>query len=1130
MATNTSYSIDTILAELIQLSQNSLEIITSLSNATTTQDSEVIISIVNSDGTTSSFSYPSLGHLKNEVSRIDTEIQRILGITNEGSVSVRLADGSYSTVFLEKFATEPATMLALPIPTTFSKKNNWFFEQFLNPLLYVTFDVQNLVDDKSEKALYKRLILNLDTQEKLDYFNTSLLYKNTLDYNTTLTNLSANGISYFVDEDIAQLPVSIVRYVGSFDVYNIVDEPTNQTINGSQVTTSIRKYYINKLSYTDNNEPVKDNKFLQIGDILICNEDTKYQITDISNSDNYVVLKRIAGYSAINIGANQLTINPGRYSSKNVNINVGFDEYQIIWVRGVNPDSNIAATEWGNGVGIYTNNLTISTASGNVTLKDFYLNEVSDFGKVFLSAAKENPIPAIDGLKPSAPLLNAQNFSILRTNAHKDESQEIDDIKAKQAERLKVKSEIDKLNTSIINKTKELNTTKFSSDAQQLAVKTELTNLIQEKSSKSTYYASLITDLVAKGKELGGGLANPTYAIRGFFPIPDPLTGSTGKQQVIGFITQFRKLRNDGTASNAQQQQFVNNNGSLQNAVYSDWIEYKGPVLTKAYNENTGAYTWITADPASSEAININQIDIPISSNEQVEFRIRSVSEAGYPTNPILSDWSESIIVPFDNSLPVGNETAFIITDANTEDILLSFQKELTDINQHISDSFNNGDKYYAHTLDDLASGFFDSSNQIISAFKKIKEHDDAINALNQTLTASAAGLQVSLVDPATGNTIIVNNGQTIQLDAGYYADQVDITNPSNWGNILTKIWNINVQNISTSPLELVSIFNSDVVMPLLEVPDLQAARYQNVPLSIGNIKEGSESYFTTITGESYPFINPVGYQSAQIVNQWIYTRQRNLNGTELYDNSVSNVSLPVVDSIVDGSTNFVKFDPANFTDPNNVPSTWITQQLSKFTLSNEFTYADLYDFWNTIYQYQNQTNIIGNNINLNKSYPAEIISNARNASNSLLNGFKKIVLPNTAQLGTPFNYVNFSPMKNSFFANDKFLVGKDTCLDYLFLAPDSYQTIQVPGTFSFSSKIVNNGSGNSINIPLVYQFRMIDRNSTILGGSDLTTSARNLNWQKTLGIDIFYKDSGKIQVFSFDVNITSNYRKIKQI
>jgi len=1125
---STSHSVDTIFTELLRTNANALEIITQVNAATTSSNTEVIAKVTLSDGTIQKFSFPSFSYLKNELARIDNEIQRLLGIS-DGSVSVRLADGTYSKIFLEKFLVEPDKMSNLPIPNQFFKKSNWFFEQFLNPLLYVSFDVKDKIVDNAERVLVKRLLLQLDSQDKLNYFNENLLNKNNLEYNLTIRNLSQKGISYFIDEDTIPLPPGIARYNGSFDVYDIVDETINTNINGIMVPTVIKKFFLSKLSYTDNTEPVKDNRFLKVGDLILKNNTTKYQITVVNTSEKYIEVSLIAGYEAINVGANQLNINPGRYSDKQVQVNVGFNEYQIIWLRAIDPDYEIAASEWGEGVAIYSNNLTIETVSGNINLEDYYLNEVSDFGKVFLGIAKDRVVPAIDGLKPDSPVLTESSFSIKQVNLHKDDSQDINQIKAKQSERLKTSSEIEKLNIGIVNKTKELNTTKFSSSEQRQSVRDELDSLIKQKSSKSIYYSSLITDLVARGKNIDG-LANPKYRIRGFFPIPLSKSAPAGKQEVIQFVTSYRYLRKDGSATNVQTQSFTNINGSPQSASFSDWSELTSKVRSRVYDENTGFYIWAQEDPNNPDIVNINQVEISISANEQVEFRVRSVSEAGFPTNPLTSDWSNSIIIAFDDSLPISNETAIIINEANAEDIRLKFSTELTAVNQHIIGSFNSGDKYFAHSAEDISSEFFDSTGGLVDLYTKLKSMDTSIQTLTQTIGTSEAGIQISIVDPVTSKKSIIKNGDKIQLIAGYYTDIIDVNNPANWGSIITNNWNVVVENINSSPLELVSIFNDDQVRPLLETGNLEASRYKNVPIVLNNLKEGNERSFGS-TGLGYSFINKGPYQSAQIGNQWLYSRERSLKGDSLYYVNSLNVNSSILDTVIDNTTTIVSFDLSNLNFVATVtPTTWTTQANGPFGVTVEYPYEDLYNFWLYNKSIDNTSAYIGPlNSTIGKVQYSEIISNYRDSSNSKLNGFyKNVQVLDASASSTNFKYSTASPMKGSFFTNDKYLVGQNTCLDYLFIAPDNYSTISVPGTFSFVTKKVNVGENNAIQIPLIYQWRMIDRSSNIIGGSDVAQQLRNLTWSKTIGLDIFYKNQGTIEVFSFDIEVISDYRKVK--
>lgn len=46
---------------------------------------------------------------------------------------------------------------------------------------------------------------------------------------------------------------------------------------------------------------------------------------------------------------------------------------------------------------------------------------------------------------------------------------------------------------------------------------------------------------------------------------------------------------------------------------------------------------WNADNPADGSEININQIDIAITKGEKLEFKVRAISECGYPDNPLKS-------------------------------------------------------------------------------------------------------------------------------------------------------------------------------------------------------------------------------------------------------------------------------------------------------------------------------------------------------------------------------------------------------------------------------------------------------------------------------------------------------------
>jgi hypothetical protein len=86
---------------------------------------------------------------------------------------------------------------------------------------------------------------------------------------------------------------------------------------------------------------------------------------------------------------------------------------------------------------------------------------------------------------------------------------------------------------------------------------------------------------------------------------------------------------------------------------------------------------------------------------------------------------------------------------------------------------------------------------------------------------------------------------------------------------------------------------------------------------------------------------------------------------------------------------------------------------------------------------------------------------------------------------------------------------------------------INVNGSNKLSIKTLKFGSENAVTIPLVFQYRMTDyfgENSDGIGsiGGDPTGTINQLNYTKTLGIDIY---SNTNERYSFDIEISARYR-----
>jgi hypothetical protein len=1162
MATNpntTDNSFATILANFIRLQNNALTTLQQVQTATVSNSESVQISVTSLDGTVQTYSIPSFGYLKSSINRIDTTLQKLMGF--EGSEAfIRLPDGSFKKIYQAAYIKNPKPIGQVPVPTKFIAENNWFFESLYTPALKVSFDVTPFIPQQESKVYVKRLILNLDTDRKIAYYSDNLKNRNNLDYVTLMVELQKNGINYFVDDEVIDLPLSIVRFSGDFVVVNSED----RTVTNLDNTTSTKRWYLlNKLTYTDNLSLTKDTQVLRVGDRMIKAE-SLYEVVEIDASTKFVRLRRLSGYDPIVVGEN-IEYYSETFSPKTVNVGIGFNESLVVFFRTVNDEENLISTIYSPGTAFSTNDLSIESATGLTTMQKFYQDNVLDFGNLLLSQSKENQISAVDGLTPDAPVVDVNNFSVVLVNDHKLDQATIQSIRKKQSDKVKLSSEIVELQKAIDKKKETLNSQKFNSDTERRAVKNDLDSLIREFGSKSSLYSSIVSDLTAIGKDAPAALDSPKHRIRGFFGIPNPkLDPKTGSQSVVQFYVYYRYVRPDGSQSNVKQYEYTDQNGQVKRGTYSNWQRVKSDIRPKVYDVGTGKYVWAEEDVENANVININQVDIPISKGEAVEFYIVSVSEAGWPLNPLLSEPSTTLSIEFPTDLITEDEATVALQEASGEAIVVKVESDLQaqGLYTHLSSSFNAAERYYAHNADVISSNFYTSEGNVISLYEKLKEYETRIAALEDRLNRVAGKLSIFIIDPDSNAKVSVNSGDVVQLFAGYYRDYVDLL-PANEqrGAIVNKVYQIAIQNSEATPLQLVSAFPGGVGAPLpttltsTSVPPIPTLppqydtnilfspsidsdynrfrRYDRTPIvqtSVGSNDTNNANKYATAyyqsgqtTGQflfsrftDIGLLNPLYFESTALSNRKL-TPDAPLGGGEAFIWSGGYTGTTPVTPLGNGTvTTFcIHIDhPAlnsgvsiNLSGANSLQTPTVTiDTTTGLPLAPEivptFVHADGV----------NTTVTTTGKWSPQLSYYQRFLSNVSTT--------------------TPYQpSLNELPDKFGFIANDRYLIGANTCGSYLFTAPATFNQLNVNGTDARSRKEVQTGDDNAILIPIVFQFRMEDYygpsggagNGYVGGYNGTTVYPKQLQYSRRIGLDVYTQDE---TVFSFDVQISASYKK----
>jgi len=1239
-------SIQTMLPELLRLFNNSLESFEKVNQAITSSRDSVTVNIQNNDGTNARITIPSFGYLKNSVDRLNTNINTLTNF-NGGDSSIRLPDGTFRKLVLAKLPTEAQDLTSLNSINQFNVKPNWFFEELINPLLFISFNITGQAPIDTERAIVQRYILDTNSQSKINFFDGEYNGTSEINRNTFLQQIVEKNISYVLDEAVVDLPPRDKRYSGNFSVVRIGEESVTETVNGVEQTVVQKLYKLNKVFYTDSNADFPDTIQLKVGDsleVVSTPIDTRYTVTQIDTSTNSVIVRLQEGNRTISIGADVLKIGSSLNNLLEVDVTVGFSERCVTFIKPIDPDSKIPAVNWSPGSGFYTNDLQTIDASGNrQTLADYYQQNAVDFGRYLLSFAQDKIPTSREGLTPNMPVLSSDDFSVSLINGQVSNSDAIIELQKLNNQKNTIQSTLTELDTSIAQSRARIQTTNYSTEVERDADKNALQGLITERASQAKLYASVVTEIDASAQDNSVSSVSPKYRVRGFWALPQEKSApSTGIQDIIKFRYRYRYLSADGAANPVNQFTFTDGSGTSQGA-FSNYVIIDSVLRPRTKNKITGLYEWTPIDDDNADSVNINQLDIPIRKGEQVEIEVKSISEAGWPSNPLESEWSSPIRVEFPADLSSDSAIESILAQ-NQEDLaLVALNENLESIGlpTHLSSSFTANETYFAHSSPVIASGFLSENQTPIDLFTKLNEMQSQLDLFAEILSNTQGELTTSLVDDA-GNTYALRRNALTNIFAGFYSQEVkDLDDPR--GAIISKTYFINIGNRSQTVLQLISRISGNRTRmvkqsenPLYTNNDIESgatilpATYSwldNSAINQSNTRatfRADDVDYNTIrkydlspillTNPSVTSTTRYGqtvsvppFQSTQNKNQFIYSRfsdvsddtnfysyinpdlnslgvsagsfSFNLDTAENFYNAIGSTATatPVTEFIWGGAFlnaagNLPTTRPAYPANPNanltdddvvqvSVAHPWLSSyaayRQAYITLTGDITtlpatptlnvHFDMTASGNgtafimfrqskfaplktddtlgqqqAIYLNENTADLTALAVSLT-TLPAPMING------QTLQGSPSIVaVPVLGVAGTP-GFVDYSRnVKTSFEGFDQYTLGKQSCGSYLFVSSDNHENIQVDGDAIQSYELVQFGQSASINIPLVFQYRMTDYFGVTSGSGlgniagDTTGNTVNLTYAKRIGFDIYPNNSDVVQ---FDIEISANYR-----
>ena len=1172
-------SLSTYLEQAMVMTGNSLETIDKISNAVSSSEDSVklILTDPNDPKKTVEYVIPSFGYLKSEIDRLSASINTMTNITDGAGSRIRLSDGTYRKIIASKVPSEAPTITHVDNITNFNFKSNWFFEDMLNPSLYITWDMSNQISPETERVMIQRYILKCDTQAKIDAFNKELKGRNDIDYKGFLTFLLNNRIKYTLDDEIKDLPPRSRRYFGTFSVIRIDME---KDLSGNNV----KRYILDSLEFTDTRSGFENTRLLTVGDFVEVNSNpttTRFEVIFVDSAENKIGLKCVEGGEGVRIGADTLKISASQDTLVSADIPVGFDEREVIFVKSIDPDSNIPSTKWSPGVAFYSNELTYVDDSGATqTLQKFYQRNVVDFGQVLLSYATDYYPSIREGIIPNKPVLNYASgegdFKIVQINTQLTEAADNETFRSLVSDKIKVQSELDNIANEIAKQKELIQTTQYVSTNDKLKEQSKLNTLIDNQSILSSNYNSIVNNIKARYES--GSVVAPKYRIRGFWDIPDSkISSSSGEQKIIKFKIRYRYLSEYGNANKEEEFTYTSGNASITGR-FSNWNEIESKLRGRV--KTSSGWEWEKIDTSNPDVVNINQLDIPINPGEQVEIQVKSVSEAGWPSNPLESDWSDSIVVAFSDFAELeADDLSELISQNRVDAAVANVTKMFSGTTAHMSSSFYTNDKYFAHTAESITSGFLSPEQTPITLYDKLQDLQNQITMIIEQINSTVGDIIVTLFDNADEQKIYtLSEGETTYINAGDYLSALKSqgVDQQPTGQIVTKTFYLDISSDAQSGLFLFSKLGGNRFSMCPSTVDMQEnvekgnaySDYDNVinPSTTSNTYYKEQGRYDLVPINltnpeviDFQIGSPSMYQSAQCRGQFVYSRFRNIGDTfNMYANTSSS-GKPIFDEKASFTDSEIIYN-VNILDEAIVTNEQkeIYNQLTGSNVGGDVT--DLEGIENIIYRLpktwkkpdassvkilkNNRTLVRINNLTdttattiANSMKKVSVrLSNLSNKNSSLFTIIPKIQSAyGFTDLGKIYedklsNFDNettyITTHKIGYEDRDKLAIGEDSCNSYLFLSPVNHSEIQVDGDTLDSTKSLN--GNESLRVPIIYQFRMTDADGNIFGdkriGDDETKAiVKNTKYANIIGIDI-WTDRSALKPKQYDIIVYSTY------
>lgn len=879
-------SIKEYYIKLHSMYQNAINMLTAINQSLSTKASEITVNIADTDDTTSTVRIPSFLYLENKLEQLDNNFSNLFNMPDSGEAWFNKSSNMYKLEMVRaNTAPEKPTFTSNNIYA--SLKDNTFLKDLVSPRTFLKINIDNISDRIEQMFMKKIVIYTEDLYTKLNSLN-AVTYN---DYVAALYNYT-KGTDYEEYDSVIDLPIRKDTFESEFQIVSIPDltdeggtNPWTNTVSGNHSHLTY-KLVLNTLSYTSVDDSTSEYNLKAGDDICLGDEMVVYKVKSVDTKNNSVIIEEVVGHVALQTYDENTSMVLHIYNSGYTDYHyaeVPLEENRFICIflgtvrnniRSILSDGYLVDLSTIYMKDSYGNDI-VDSAGNKVDYITYYNQYCTNIGDLILGLTESaypqlsnytadvlSQLQTSESIKTAvSATIDAENIlKVVPINKHLTNDGTSEEIISLHSQKNNINAQLSTLQDNINETYNKLINTDFSQDTTttRSEMQTTLDRYYTQRTQMQKQLNAVIDNIASKSSTLNSMGADIKYRVRGITDVDalETLIHSTAdvKCDIVGCEVEYKYKSTSADTSSLTV---------INSSTFTDWnrLDNIDRQRELVFNSTLQSFTLDFTEYGSTDnIIKWNQVDIPITSGEDVVIRVRYKLNVGQPFINIYTPWSDEITVIFPGEYNEDVELKTILEENNDDAVSAAFSKKLIDegYEEHVTNKVVSSEQTFYHDADHIYSGFNTSENNLISLRTKLNEmvNDiDKYKTLIDNETNSKFAVYISVDN--TEVELAQNNINKINI---YNSDHIT-------GKFIKKTMNLTIKNTGSTNVNLYSIFpgNTDIPLILSDIKSYneQISNYERVPVFINNE------------------ISP------QYLGQWIYFRQTNpYTSGDIYHNT----------------------------------------------------------------------------------------------------------------------------------------------------------------------------------------------------------------------------------------------------